>query len=586
MKKSAYIVYLMLAGLLALTSCATMSHNSHITSSPAPCILAPDINGSAKMEVDLNIPANFISKRMRLYITPQLITEGQVAQTFSPVVLEGTTFQKKMRRAEVLKGATDDYASEAVVINTSMPYTILLDQTVTLPPETESASVIGVISTEGCGKCKAVEILDLAVLSTPLSLLPPMQLLTIWDDTQKILAPKVFSGREEAHLQFNINKADINLELGSNRAEMRRVETKLAPVVKDKYSTLNSLRITGMASADGPLKSNTKLAQDRAQAASDWLVSAINFPANVKKRIKVSSRPEGWEPVVKAMKADGNPDAAKVEEILAKYKGEDDDAAERQIRKLKCWKDIANKYLAKDRKVEFEYSYTIKNFTTDRELREMYATRPDLFSEPEFLKIAAMHTNNRDSLIDVYSTAVKYYPDSATSANNLGVLYIQDGKNEEARRVLSNFYYPTPAMLNNLAVADANLGNISTAEELLSPIDDDISRYNLGLLYANERKVEEAYRLLEPFNDINTAIIALAVNENHTAYDIMKEIPDKSPLAEYVRALASARLGLTEDFYTHIAPAVENPRLRSRAQSEPDFFKYHSDDQYKSLFVK
>lgn len=585
MKHNIY-AYVAAIAAFGMTSCATSSVTRQITTDPAPCVLAPDRDGRAEMKIDINIPSDFMSRRMRLYITPQLVTGGQVAETYEPIILEGNIFRKKAERARVLRGEEDSYSSAATVINTSQPYTIELMQEVRLPRDIESASVIGVVSTEGCGRCEAYDILDLAVLSTPLTLLPPLRLQTMWDDRQKVLAPKVFNGREEAHLQFNMNKADINLSLGSNKSEMKRVQTKLTPVVKDSYSTLNSLKITGMASADGPLKLNTKLARERAQSASDWIVSAISFPPKVKKRIKVTSRPEGWEPVLKAMRADRHPDAEKVARILEKYKGQDDDVAEKHIRALKSWKEIASRYLDKDRKVEFEYSYTIKNFTTDKELRDMYARRPDLFSEAEFLKIAAMCTNNPDSLKNVYSTAVKYFPDSATSVNNLGVLYIREGDYEKARGVLADFYYPTPAMFNNMAVADAALGDIPTAIELLKPLPDDVSQYNLGLLYAHERNTEEAYRLLEPYNDINTAIVALAVNENKTAMDIMNEIKDESPLAEYVRALAAARLGMKDDFFVCLGNAVKEPRLKSRASSEPDFFRYHSDDRYKALISK
>ena len=74
--------------------------------------------------------------------------------------------------------------------------------------------------------------------------------------------------------------------------------------------------------------------------------------------------------------ADGHKDTLKVKEILDKYNAENDDVAERYIRRLSCWGDIREKYLQKDRKVEYEYTYTIKSFTTDRELLEMYEKRP------------------------------------------------------------------------------------------------------------------------------------------------------------------------------------------------------------------
>ena len=79
---------------------------------------------------------------------------------------------------------------------------------------------------------------------------------------------------------------------------------------------------------------------------------------------------------------------------------------------------------------------------------------------------------------------------------------------------------------------------------------------------------------------------ALAVNENREAYDIMKNVDDDSPLAEYVRALASARLGLDEEFFRHIAAASAEERFFYRAQSEPDFIRFGSDPRFMELFPK
>ena len=583
--KAPIIQYAAIAVCLTAVSCSTTAPGP-ITTAPSPCIIAPDRDGNARISLDIDIPANYINKRMRLYITPQLITDGSVKETFEPVVVEGNIFHKKSIRETVLEGRNDKYASTATVINTSRPYRVRFERSVVLPFSVETARVTGLVSSEGCSKCRTYDEIDLAALATPLTLLPSPQLRTSFDETTLEIAPKVFNGHEEANLQFEINKADIDLDLGSNRSELERVRTKLTPVVKDPYSTVNSLRITGMASADGPLKKNTQLAQDRASAASDWLSTAINFPASVRRKIRVHSRPEGWEPVLKAMQEEGDPDAVKVEKILEKYAEENDDVAEKYIRALPSWKYIADNYLAKDRKVEFEYSYTIKSFTTDKELCDIYKRRPELLSEAEFLKMAAIRAENPDSLTDIYRTAVKYYPKSAVAVNNLGQLYLGDEEFAKARKVLSAFRNPTPQMLNNLAVAEAGLGNNTTAIGILSDLDSEEARYNLGVLQAQERNIDEAYTLLSPFDDINTAIVALAVNENREAYDIMKNVDDDSPLAEYVRALASARLGLDEEFFRHIAAASAEERFFYRAQSEPDFIRFGSDPRFMELFPK
>lgn len=565
---------------LCLVACRSSHTERPITTTPAPCVLAPDRYGKATMKVDVTIPSGFMTKRMRLCITPQLMTGERILETYSPILLEGSIYKKKQERNETFGHYDKKDFSHSAVINVSKPYTFQIDQAVILPKDVQTARVVGIVTSDGCGRCETYGELDLARLSSPLTLLPELKLQTMWDETQKTVAPKIFNGKEEARLQFEINKSDINLALGSNRSELERVKSKLTPVIKDPYSTLNSLSITGMASADGPLKFNTKLSRDRAQSASDWLESVITFPAKAARKIRVSSRPEGWAPVLDAMEADNHPDASKVARILEKYGDKDDDVAEKYIRELKCWNDIAANYLAKDRKVEFEYTYTVKSFTTDKELQEMYARRPDLFSEAEFMKIASMYADKPDSLMDVYTTALKYYPKSEVIANNLAVLKINRGAYREAKKILSGIEISNPVVLNNLAIAEAGLGSTDEAETILETLPGDISRHNLGLLYASDHDADQAWTLLEPYDDLNTAIVALAVNENLQAAHIMEAIADVSPLAEYVRAMIAARLGDSDGFLSHLSNAVRDENLKKRALSEPDFLKYHEDKRF------
>ena len=111
------------------------------------------------------------------------------------------------------------------------------------------------------------------------------------------------------------------------------------------------------------------------------------------------------------------------------------DVQERHIRRLDCWNTIRDRYLSKDRKVEYTYSYTIKSFTTDDELLDMYAKRPDAFNEPELLKVSTLMQTDAEK-IEVYQTILKYFPDSETAKNNLAVLYLRTGNEDAARSML------------------------------------------------------------------------------------------------------------------------------------------------------
>lgn len=138
------------------------------------------------------------------------------------------------------------------------------------------------------------------------------------------------------------------------------------------------------------------------------------------------------------MIADGNPHSDVVRNILEKYDTGNDDTQEYHIRRLSCWKEIKDNYLQKDRKVEYVYSYTLKSFTSEAELLDMYRTRPDAFNESELLRVASLVETDRQK-IEVYRTIRKYFPRSRVAANNLAALYLREGDEAKALEVLDDY---------------------------------------------------------------------------------------------------------------------------------------------------
>lgn len=403
-----------------------------------------------------------------------------------------------------------------------------------------------------------------------------------WIEPEFVIRPKVMQGKGVAKLQFAINKHDINLTMGNNRVELERMVETIAPVLSDSLATLNSLTISGMASADGSLPFNTALAERRAQSARKWLIAQLKADSRVSKIMRTGSRPEGWGPVLQAMVADGNADSAAVKNILEKYAGSNDDVQERHIRRLPCWKDIKNRYLQKDRKVEYVYTYTLKSFTTDSELLDMYGKRPDAFNEEELLRVATL-ADTHDKKKQVYETIMTYFPQSQVAANNLAVLYLREGNTDKAREVLNRLAQFSPEALNTLAASYVYTADYERAIELLQKVDLPEARYNLGLLKAQQRKLHEAYELLKPFGDLNSAITALSVNRNNEARQILGALNDYTPVAEYARSLTFARLKENDNFYRHISKACTEVSLRKRAATEPDFYPYREEAAFRSI---
>lgn len=590
MKTKLYTITFAVAALGALAGCATGRKTGKvITSTPAPYVLTPDSMDRVTLDLMFHVPRNYFSKRSRLVITPQLWVNDSVNDEYMPLVLDAPIYNKKKERLEKLEGYNDPYAERSVTVDhASRSFDLPYRETVQLPESTDNARIVGVVTTDGCGECTGIDTIDIASISNPATLIDVRKSLDlVWIEPEFVIRPKVIEGRGVANLQFIINKYDINLSMGDNRKELEDMVRTLAPVMNDTLATLTSLGIYGMASADGSLAFNTPLARNRAESARRWLVNRLDIRPEIQRMITVGSRPEGWQPVLDAMIADGNPDSVAVKNILEKYADSNDDVQERYIRRLPCWKQIRAKYLQKDRKVEYVYTYTIKSFTTDAELLYMYEKRPDAFNEEELLRVATL-ADTPERKKAVYTTILKYFPESQVAANNLAVLWLREGNEHEARQVLDRLKEHSEEMLNTLAASYVYTGDYERAIELLQDnMELPEARYNLGLLKARQRRLAEAYELLRPFGDVNSAISALSVNKNSEAKRILTALTDdRTPLAEYVRSLTAARLKEDTVFHKHIGNACEDMKLRKRAATEPDFYRYHADSRFRTLINK
>ena len=562
--------------LLALAGCGTTGTGKQIYVSPSAAVVTPDSMNQVNVDAEILVPGKAFTKRSRLIILPQVLKKDTLLAEGTPIVLDAPVFSKKNERRILLDGYRDSLAGVSQKVDNRETHTLAYKESLQLNvASANGARVVGVVTTDGCGECSAVDTLLLASVSDPVSLVDVKQLKLDWIEPEFVIRPKIVEGKGEAHLQFAMNKYDINMKLGRNETEMNGMLGALEKILADSLATLNKVEIYGMASADGSFAFNTTLARNRASSAKTWLLSRLG--EDIKVPFSIGSRPEGWMPVLNAMTVDGHPDSLKVKEIIERYKDqENDDTAERYIRRLSCWSDIRARYLQSDRKVEYVYTYTLKSFTTDAELLAMYDKRPDAFNEEELLRVSTLKQTPAEKK-HVYETILHYFPQSQVAANNLAVLLLREGKTEEAETVLDRQKEYSPEMLNTKAAIYIYRDEYEKAVELLSTqIDLPQARYNLALIRARERKLDEAYSLIEGYNDVNAAIIALSVNRNDEADEIMKSCEERTPLAAYVRALVAARLHDADEVKIQLAVACTDKALKERAAEEPDFDAYRS----------
>lgn len=227
----------------------------------------------------------------------------------------------------------------------------------------------------------------------------------------------------------------------------------------------------------------------------------------------------------------------------------------------------------------------MKYTTSDTELLEMYRQCACNLNEKKMLRVATLMKKYEDKK-EVYRTIMKYFPQSQTAANELAMLYQSEGNIEKACEVLARLTQYSARVMNALADKYVYAHQYERAIELLQDIEPPEVYYNLGLIKGKKRHLQEAYELLLPYVDLNSAIVALAVNKSDEAKMILDELEDKSPVAEYVRSLTFARLGDKTNFYEHIENACSDAKLRKRAMTEPDFYRYYDEEPFQKIINK
>lgn len=584
MKSLIYNIAICVTATVLMIGCGSQRKNTgYISVKPSPCTVTPDEQNEVQLDMIFHVPEKYISKRCRLIMTPYLRVEDTLTGIFPPSVLDAPIFVEKLRRREKLENYNDPYSDRAVRMDKiSKAYDLPYKERLQLPEGVECGRMVAVVEANGCGRCRTVDTIDMASLNNLVTLIPENKevLKLDWIEPEFVIKPKIAKGEGVANLQFLVNRYDIKLDMGNNRKEIEEMTAKLDSILQDSLATLSSIKIIGMASADGKLPYNTALAKKRALSALQWLSEKLGPSQKILDVTNVDSRPEGWQPVLDAMIQAGDKDTVLIQQILARYADKDDDVQEYHIRRLPCWPVIRNKYLQHDRKVEYIYTYQIKNFTTDAEIMEMYSKRPDAFNEEELLRVASL-AQTHEQKKEVYQTLMYYFPQSKIATNNLAVLYLQEGNTEKAREIIASQKEYSDEMLNTLAVSYVYSHEYEKAIELLQDMDSPQARYNLGIIRARQRRLSEAYELLLPFADLNSAICALSVNKNDKADEILSAIDNRSPLAEYLRALVAARKDNLKEAIRHLSVACRDERLKRRAREESDFYKYYDNENFR-----
>lgn len=161
-------------------------------------------------------------------------------------------------------------------------------------------------------------------------------------------------------LAFNINKAIISENLGTNRAELDKMRKTIERVRKDPNVRITSIILHGYASPDGNYANNEKLALSRTKAVYDYISSLCHIDKHL---IQVASTAEDWQGVRDYVEKHEIPQRQTVLDILDSSMSPDEKERAIATKAAKAHRWLIDKVYPQLRRTDYTIQYEVKDIS-------------------------------------------------------------------------------------------------------------------------------------------------------------------------------------------------------------------------------
>lgn len=118
------------------------------------------------------------------------------------------------------------------------------------------------------------------------------------------------------YFDYPIGKDDIHPDLKNNRYEIDKIDRLFAPLQRENFVSVRSIRVCGYCSPDGNYGDNERLAEARSRFFSIYLRNAYGIPRSL---VQVKSVAEDWEGLTDLLMRDNPPYREAALQVIARY---------------------------------------------------------------------------------------------------------------------------------------------------------------------------------------------------------------------------------------------------------------------------
>lgn len=371
-----------------------------------------------------------------------------------------------------------------------------------------------------------------------------------------------FTTTAEGQILYLVNSSEVrSSELKS--ASVQDFLAELDRLNADERATVTGTKIIAYASPEGAIDLNNQLSTRRSQSAGQaW--NKITKGTGIIEPTVVSMG-EDWEGFQKLVSESSIEDKELIIRVLSMYS--DPAVRENEIRNMsEVYTALKKEVLPELRRARLIADVEHTNYTAEElaEIRKHHAFDLD----EESLLFLAAATEDEAEKEDILKEAVNNY-ESDRAQYNLAVLYLRQGKNDEAEEALAAVKDGGPEVVNAMGVLALRKGDYETAQDCFSKAGTTESKANLGVVYLLTGKYNDAVGYLKdaPGCPVNKALAYILVDELDNAEEALKCESDK---AYYLRAIIAARRG-NADKVAEYLHKVKDSDLQARAKKDVEF---------------
>ncbi len=324
----------------------------------------------------------------------------------------------------------------------------------------EGATLAVETAVSGCADCYDV-VDDLFVASNimPKRVLPTFALTYIEPDVEAI---KARADRHTATFNFVVNRYELLRDYKNNRLKFEEVDKIIKEIASNGDVEITEFNIAGYASPEGSASHNKMLAERRADAFANYLVTKFNVSED---KFTVKSLGEDWNGLKKAVETSSIADKAEILNIIATI--DNVDARDEPLKKLSngtTYRTLLDDFYPQLRRTEYTIAYIVRSFDVE-EAKEIIKTNPKLLSLNEMYMVAHSYGADTPEFKEVFDIAVRMYPDSEIAILNSAAADIENNAFDRAINQMQKLN-DNPKAWNNLGVAYALKGDLQKASEL------------------------------------------------------------------------------------------------------------------------